>query len=248
MADIKSYTKYQVEVLEFCKNMSIDTHLFDSPEFSARSMMMYALLSSGLGIEKVDITDFVDHRLSDENILSYARAVAMGKDVKNISHLNMSSDMIDVVVRMVTNGCDVKQYFKNCQIDYNVLVILSGTIREKKYVEDIFNYLTWEHTPEQICELIHIFEDESLSDEIKGIVTKSFYIPEQMKAIYEVMKSDKNPDSFKRDIQGVFINATTLKRYLDEVRQNNPDYDVPTVSVLGSSLRGLTNSFFGGLF
>lgn len=35
MADIKSYTKYQVEVLEFCKNMSIDTHLFDSPEFSA---------------------------------------------------------------------------------------------------------------------------------------------------------------------------------------------------------------------
>ena len=96
--------------------------------------------------------------------------------------------------------------------------------------------------------MIHIFEDESLSDEIKGIVTKSFYIPEQMKAIYEVMKSDKNPDSFKRDIQGVFINATTVKRYLNEVSQNNPDYDVRTVSVLGSSFRGLTDSFFGGLF
>lgn len=248
MDDIKSYTKYQVEVLELCKNMSIDTHLFDSPEFSARSMMMYALISSGLGIEKVDITDFVDHRLSDKNIVYYARAVAMGKDVKNISHLNMSSDMIDVVIRMVIDGCDVKQYFKNCQIDYNSLVILAGSIREKKYVEDIFNYLTWEHTPEQIRELIHIFEDESLSDEIKGIVTKSFYIPEQMKAIYEVMKSDKNPDSFKRDIQGVFMNATALKRYLDEVRQNNPDYDVPTVSVLGDSFRDLTKSLFGGLF
>lgn len=248
MDDIKSYTKYQVEVLKFCKNMSIDTHLFDSPEFSARSMMMYALISSGLGIEKVDITDFVDHRLSDKNILSYTRAVAMGKDVKNISHLNMSSDMIDVVVRMVTNGCDVKQYFKNCQIDYDVLVILAGSIREKKYVEDIFNYLTWEHTPEQIRELIHIFEDESLSDEIKGIVTKSFYIPEQMKAIYEVMKSNKNPDSFKRGIQGVFMNATSLNQYLDGVRQNNPDYDVPTVSVLGDSFRDLTKSLFGGLF